>query len=362
MISYVIATRDRHGELGETLDRLGRLERHRAGLAGEVLVVDNASAEPVRVPNWLDNGLAVRPIRRHSNIGAAGRNDGVRATDAEWCVLLDDDSSPLDDAFIELLARTPGDVAAVSADITLPDGSRERGGLPEVFIGCGVAVRRSMFLAAGGYDEAFGYYAEEYDLSAKLIQMGMRIAFEPGFRVEHRKVSGGRDMDAILGRLVRNNGWVIQRYCPGDELEARQRENEARYRMIAEREDARAGFDRGLRELHDTIDAQVRAPMGDSHWARFTGLAAARRALGDAQACGELGARALLVEPGKNAWAIERALDELGIEAGNVGTPVVGTLSPGPMLDAAARMPGAVCPWVVPQPGDAGRRLSASAA
>ena len=350
MIAYVIATRDRQGELACTLDRLSRLEAHAQGLAGEVVIVDNASATPVRAPNWLDNGLAVRVIRRHSNAGAAGRNDGVRATDAEWCVLLDDDSAPIDGGFVAALERTQGDVGAVSADIHLADGSRERGGLPEVFVGCGVAVRRWAFLAAGGYDAALGYYAEEYDLSAKLMQMGLRVAFEPSFRVEHRKASGGRDMGVILARLVRNNGWVLKRYCPADELDARLRENEARYRAIAEREGAVDGFERGLGELRTTIDAQLRTPMTGAQWARFTGLGAAREALWMAQTVGLLGPTATLIDPGKNAWVVERVLGELGVgvvERG--GSPVVATMSPGPMLDAGRRTRGAVLPWLEAQ-------------
>lgn len=364
MIAYVIATRDRQAELACTLDRLARLRAHAEGVPGEVVIVDNASSEPVRAPNWLDNGLAVRVIRRHSNAGAAGRNDGVRSTDAEWCVLLDDDSSPMDGGFVGALARAPASVGAVSADIVLPDGTRERGGLPEVFIGCGVAVRRSVFLGAGGYDASFGYYAEEYDLSAKLIRMGMRVAFEPAFRVEHRKVAGGRDMDEILHRLVRNNGWVLRRYCPDGELDERLRENESRYRMIADRESARDGFERGLAELRATIGEQVRTPMDGADWDRFTGLAAAREALGAARASGVLGDRASLVEPGKNAWAVERALGALGVEVGvevgiGSGTAVIGTMSPGPMLDAGERMPGAVLPWLVPGAGEGAVRVAA---
>ena len=40
------------------------------------------------------------------------------------------------------------------------------------------------------------------------------MAFDPWFRVLHRKVTANRDMNVILSRLVRNNGWVAQRYAP----------------------------------------------------------------------------------------------------------------------------------------------------
>jgi GT2 family glycosyltransferase len=357
-IAYVLPTRGRTDELARTLAAIGAIPEHDLSRPGarpaEVIVVDNASDTPVRAPNWLDNGVRVRVLRRETNEGAAGRNAGVRAAsaDCEWAVLLDDDSFPTDGRFLASLDRQPADVAAVSADITLPDGTRERGGLPEVFIGCGVAVRRWAFLAAGGYDPAFGFYAEEYDLSAKLLTMGRRVAFEPDFRIRHEKTAAQRDMHLILARLVRNNGWVLQRYCPADELDERLAENESRYRSIAEKEGALAGFERGLAELHATIAAQKRTPMDRSLWDRFTGLAAARA--GVRAAIAQHGTvRVAIVERGKNDWAVERALIEAGVsiidEPARADAVVIGTMSPGPMLDAnerwTARGARVILPW-----------------
>ncbi len=350
MISYVIPTKDRHDELARTLGAIGSIKEHGPDASpAEVIVVDNASDEPVRAPNWLPNGVSVRVERRHSNEGAAGRNAGVLRASArtEWVVMLDDDSAPIDGAFLAALDDHPADVGAVSADIFLPDGSRERGGLPEVFIGCGVAIRRWAFLASGGYDPCFGYYAEEYDLAAKLMLGGRRVAFDPRFRVLHHKAASGRDMDLILRRLVRNNGWVLQRYAPDDVLVERLAENESRYRAIAEKEHALGGFEAGLEELGTTLAAQRRTPMDGSTWDRFTGLAAARAGLQAAMARTPF-ASAEIVEPGKNAWVIERALSELGVAVvdGSAEARVIGTMSPGPMLDASRD--GLVTPWSVP--------------
>ncbi|MFG0305615.1 MAG: glycosyltransferase family 2 protein [Phycisphaerales bacterium JB040] len=335
MITFVLPTRNRPTELHETLAALGAL----AGLEGEVFVVDNASSPQADAPGTLPNGMPVRLVRLEENLGAAARNLGVRSAhpDSEWVVLLDDDSAPIDAGFVDSLASQPVDVGAVMADITLPDGSRERGGLPEVFIGCGVAVRRWAFLAAGGYDESFGYYAEEYDLAAKLIQADRRIVFDPRFRVLHRKVNSGRDMGVILERLVRNNGWVLQRHCPDEHLEAMLDENERRYRAIAEKESAVEGFERGLGELRATLAEQARLPMANDLWDRFTGLDAARRALGGAHRERAFRAAAI-VAGGKNEWVVRRALEELGVEVvsdeSSADRLVVGTMSPGPMLDA----------------------------
>lgn len=337
MLTYVIPTRDRPERLRDTLSALGALGPHAGG--AEIVIVDNDSREPAAGSDDPPLNIPVRVIRLRENLGAAARNIGVRESDprSRWIVMLDDDSHPLDLAFIPVLAAQAPDVAAVSADISLPRaGRRESGGLPEVFIGCGVAIRRDVFLTLGGYDAAFGYYAEEYDLSAKLLLAGHRVVFEPGFRVAHHKVESGRDMNLICARLVRNNGWVMQRYAPDDQRRTELREIRRRYRSIANKESAIRGFTQGLTELRRTVRAQKRTPMTRALFDRFTGLAHAREALAAAWKQSPF-RTAALVHEGKNAAMVRRALRELGVREApdpDAEALVIGTMSPGPMLDA----------------------------
>ena len=359
MISFVLPTRNRHERLAATLEAIGRLT---LGSAAEVIVADNASDTPVRAPRALANGLPVRVLRRDHNAGAAARNSAVEAASpgAAWIVMLDDDSHPVEavepfGATVDRLTALDPTVGAVMADIHLPaSGCRESGGLPEVFIGCGVAIRREAFIGAGGYDPAFNYYAEEYDLAARFLGKGWGVRFEPAFRVHHHKVDTGRDMDLILGRLIRNNGWVMQRYAPGSMRREALREQRRRYRQIAEKEHALAGFRLGLDELRRTLRTQPRRPLLREAWNRFTGLAHARAAVNLAWRERPF-LSAALVEPGKNAWAVEQALGEVCSEAGVELTTadqaeaiVIGTLSPGPMLDASARWAARGCRVITP--------------
>ncbi len=352
-ISFVIVTRDRPEELRLTLAALGALDGGAMAAAGgaEVVVVDNASRFLPQVPERLANGVEVRLVLREENEGAAGRNAGARTAHGAWIVMLDDDSQPLDCGFLDEVASAPPDVAAIGAEILLPDGSHERGGLPEVFIGCGVAIRRDVFLDLGGYDASFGYYVEEYDLAAKMLLAGWRVVHSRGWRVLHRKVAGGRDMNVILGRLVRNNGWVEQRYAPEGERDGAIERLVDRYGAIASKESAREGFERGVAELRSTLRDSARREMPEPLYDRFTGLAHARARLG--ATLGLMGvARVAIVEPGKNEWAVRQALDEAGVEVvergGGEGAVVVGTLSPGPILDGVARWAGAGLPVVAP--------------
>jgi GT2 family glycosyltransferase len=336
MISYVIPTRDRPEELAFTLRAIESLGSHDA----EVIVVDNASAVPPLLPAYLADDIPVRSILLPSNIGAAARNVAARKARGEWVVMLDDDSHPLTLDHLHAVEHAPDDVAAIMADIHLPGGRRESGGLPEVFIGCGVAVRTEAFLRAGGYDPAFNYYAEEYDLAARLIHASWHITFNPRFRVMHRKVASARSRGVIIERLVRNNGWVMQRYAPEDVRRSQLGLNVRRYRAIANREGVLGSYREGLIELRRTLFSQTRSPLTSDEWDRFTGLASARLAL-QAEWNEEPFRTVALVDRGKNDWAIEEALRELGCTivapGSNEEAWVVGTLSPGPMLDALER-------------------------
>lgn len=356
MISYLLPTRNRPDRLAATLGALGNLSIAAHGPVGgaEVVVVDDASAPAVKLDPALRNGMPLRVVRRARQEGAAARNAGVREARGQWTVMLDDDSHPVDEAVVGVVGEAADDVAAIGAEIVLPGGQHEVGGLPEVFIGCGVAIRRDAFLEVGGYDRCFHYYAEEYDLCARLLLAGRRIVHDWRWRVRHERDPAGRDANLILRRLVRNNGWVMQRYAPLAHRQAALEEVIRRYRAIARKENAIAGYERGLDELRATRAEQPRRPMDEAQWDRFTGLIHVRATLNDESAL--KGASIAIVDEGKNAWVVRRALEEL------TGCPVVpereaqawviGSLSPGPMMDAweqRARVNGMVFrPWRVP--------------
>jgi hypothetical protein len=104
--------------------------------------------------------------------------------------------------------------------------------------------------------------------------------------------------------------------------------------------------------------------MDDALYDRFTGLTHARE--GMRKRLGALGVeRVAIVAPGKNDWAVRQALDEIGIKVvqrwGNEQALVIGTLSPGPILDAleTERAGAEQLPIVVPwewEPGSPQRR------
>lgn len=340
-IAYIIPTYYRPAVLHATLRALEGLGPH----AAEIIIINNAPTNRLEVPRRLESGVAITLVTAPNNLGAAARTIGARLANAPWLIMLDDDSAPTTLDFLHVLRQTPPGVGAVGADIYLPCGSREQGGLPEVFVGCGAAVRRRAYLAAGGYDVTFGYYAEEYDLCAKLIHAGYRICHHPAFKVLHHKSNLGRDMNTVVSRLVRNNGWVMQRYAPGNLRRGMVHDNVVRYRALANRIGALKGYQAGLFELASTRWAQCRdLQLSSDSWERFIGLSAARHALEEAADAAPF-RTAQIVHRGKNDWAVEAALHEMGCKVLSVqeaasgeraDVRVIGTLSPGPAQDALA--------------------------
>ena len=348
-VAFIIPTRNRPHELARTLDAIAHLAGvDRLGSA-EVVIADNGSTPPVVAPASLDNGTPVRVIRLDDNAGAAARNIAAGETDAGWLVMLDDDSHPTDAGVFDAIASAPDDVAAIGAEIHLTDERgghsgrgrrREAGGLPEVFVGCGVAIRREAFINVGGYDPSFQYYAEEYDLAARMILDGGRIIHDRRFGVMHEKSPTQRSMNHICRRLVRNNAWVAARYAPQSSRRSAMLRDVARYARIAINENAMTGYGLGFMEMLTSLHRQPRRTMPVALWDRFVGLSAVRETF-DSNDLVHLGRVVCVVERGKNDWVVDQVIREFGLpttdDPARADAVVIGTCSPGPMLDAAGR-------------------------
>ncbi|MGP1347820.1 MAG: glycosyltransferase family 2 protein [Phycisphaerales bacterium] len=357
LASIIIPTHNRAEPLDHTLARLEALDPERVRCAGsaEIIVVDNNSSPRPAIPRRLANGLPVVGVRLTENRGAAARNDAAILASGRWLVMLDDDSAPMDDGFLDALIDAPEHAAAVCADIWLAHSDdrarrRETGGLPEVPVGCGVAYRTGAYRALHGYDPSFVYYGEEYDLAARLISAGWSIVHDHRFRVEHRRATANRSLARILGRLILNHTSVWQRYAPDEIRDAMIDRELERLRVIAEREGLVRVFRNTERGLDAHLGAQQRTPMSHAHFERLIGFEAAhshlRAALAPTGGVPEVVLALPPGPPGKHEHEIRRALASLGVHPpttvadGHHRIPpdaalVPATLAPGPMLDAA---------------------------
>jgi GT2 family glycosyltransferase len=149
---------------------------------------------------------------------AAGRNLIVRSATREFVLLLDDDTLIVDAGAVETALRTiaaDGRVGAIAFAQSNADGSPWPAGMqpsavtvPAViaaYIGFAHLVRRSTFLAVGGYREIFTYHGEEKELCLRLVDAGYCTVYLPDARVAHVTDPGARDVRRYLRLVSRND-------------------------------------------------------------------------------------------------------------------------------------------------------------
>jgi N-acetylglucosaminyl-diphospho-decaprenol L-rhamnosyltransferase len=73
-------------------------------------------------------------------------------------------------------------------------------------------VRRSAFVAVGGFDESYFMYVEDVDLCWRLWQAGWRVGYEPGARVVH---TVGASSDLAPYRMIAAHHRSLLRFVAG---------------------------------------------------------------------------------------------------------------------------------------------------
>lgn len=176
--------------------------------ATQVVVVDDASPEPVRLDH-----AGVELVRRTTRGGPGGaRNTGVGRVGTEWVAFCDADDvwSPGKLAEQARALRAGVDVCVGSAEIVdahrRPTGERWPGleTHPEGLVAglfaanpillSSVVVRRAALLAVGGFDASLRR-AEDWDLWLRLAADGRRFAAAPQAIVAYRRHPGGLTHD-----------------------------------------------------------------------------------------------------------------------------------------------------------------------
>lgn len=212
-----------HNRRDEVLDTVAHLTR--VADPASIVVVDNASADGTAAA-LRGRFPAVRVIRLPRNLGAAARNEAVRAIAAPYVAFADDDTwwapGALERA-ADVMDAHPR-LAALTARVLVEPGGREdptctamaasplpnRLGVPgaEIFgmMAGACMMRRTAFLAAGGYEPRLFLGREEMLLAIDLAAAGWAMAFVPSVCVHHRP-SPRRDVIARRRLLLRNGLW-----------------------------------------------------------------------------------------------------------------------------------------------------------
>ncbi len=190
-----------------------------------VVVVDNGPGDGTRAMLAAEFA-SVRLVAMGRNRGAAARNEGVLAAATEYVAFCDDDTWWAEgslEAAVALLDAHPA-LAVLCARVLVGEHAAEdptcaamassplpRDGLPGPalmgFLAGAAVVRRSAFLAAGGYEPRFLIGGEEALLSLDLLARGWRICYAPQLTVHHFP-SALRDGAARRRLLRRNALWL----------------------------------------------------------------------------------------------------------------------------------------------------------
>jgi N-acetylglucosaminyl-diphospho-decaprenol L-rhamnosyltransferase len=216
--SIVVVTRDRRVELVRCIERL------RAVTDAPVIVVDNHSSDGTADAARRLGGLHV--IEAGSNLGAAGRNLGAVAAGTPFVAFCDDDAAwgpgALDTAAAALATRP--DIALLAPAIYVggtrldpvseamgrsPLGRYPGTNWPLVlgFLACATLVRRSAFLAVGGFAPWLHIGGEEALLAIDMAAAGWRLVYVPELSARHDP-SPIRDSAAREQLAARNALWV----------------------------------------------------------------------------------------------------------------------------------------------------------
>jgi N-acetylglucosaminyl-diphospho-decaprenol L-rhamnosyltransferase len=220
-VAVVVATRNRRELLLQTLPRHAALpERPR------IVVVDDASTDGTA--DAVERIPGVESISLERSIGGAARNVGMRAVEAPYVGLCDDDSWWRPGALrtaADLLDRHPS-LVAINAHILVGRDERvdptclemARDVLPAVdgqpghrlltFIACAVVVRRAAVLAVGGFSERLGIGGEEEMLGWDLASAGWLMSYVPEV-VAHHHPPPNDGRPERRERRLRNALWAI---------------------------------------------------------------------------------------------------------------------------------------------------------
>jgi GT2 family glycosyltransferase len=313
IVSFVIATRNRCEVLLSTLQQI-----QRCGLAPDsfdVHVIDNASNDGT-ARRLRDEMPWVRLITLSRNNGAVARNEALPHAHGRFVVFLDDDSYPVPGAIARMIKHFELDpeLGAAGFTVTLPDGRRECSAYPDVFIGCGVGIRRRALRLVGGYPDDYFMQAEEYDLSLRLLEGGWKVRTFDDMHVEHLKSPQARLSARTMRLDVRNNLYLALRRFPLDAVLPMGLDWMQRYWWIASTKKLRGSFVYGLLDgCLRSILRPRRAPVSDDTFEAFAKLAETQRRMAAAVARDGL-RRVLLIDAGKNLHAYWRAARTLGVE------------------------------------------------
>jgi len=192
-VSIVIPTYNRANSLRRTLDKCMELTYPDL----EIIVVDDCSTDNTR--EVVQRYPQVKYIRLPQNRGQAyARSVGMATARGKYIASLDDDSWFVDTDSIQKAVsvfQQNDDAGLIACNVLTPndDNSGETTDVRTYnHIGCGCFARADVLAKIGYYCPFFHGYAEESELSLRLMDTGYSIILASSVRVFHDYVPGAR--------------------------------------------------------------------------------------------------------------------------------------------------------------------------
>ena len=191
LVSIVFVVYNRRVELGVSLEHvLERLDYPPDRL--EVIVVDNASTDG-SAAMVAERFPQVRVIRNAENIGASAWNEGMTTARGEWRMILDDDCYITGDDLkraVRAAEENRADLVSFLIASSVEEGyfnhARESPGLLG-FWGCAAMFSRRAIEAEPFYDPYLFIWANEVELTIRLLDRGMRHLYLTEVTPVHQK-------------------------------------------------------------------------------------------------------------------------------------------------------------------------------
>jgi GT2 family glycosyltransferase len=225
----------------------------------ETYLIDNGSGDR-SVEYVREKYPSVKIIRNPRNVGfAEAYNRGIDQVEAEYVVLLNNDTEVLNPRWLSHLVRVANQEPMVAAVATKMVSMKDHrllesvGGMgipywrgfvdigreevdmdqypdrfePFAFCGGAALIRKSAFTEAGGFDEKFFLYFEDPDLSWRLRLLGWKVRYASEAKVAHYLggTTGGKDVTPLrlyychrnlLRTMIKNCGssleWALRNY------------------------------------------------------------------------------------------------------------------------------------------------------
>ena len=225
-VSVIIVNWNRVDDVLRTIAYL----RFQEGVCFEVLVVDNGSSDgsPERLAQLSD----VHFVGLKSNVGpCAARNIAIQRARGRYLFFLDSDAILSKQKLARLVERMEQDATIGVLACRIVNGSTRQleqwihSPPAAAFQHCefetysfstaGALARADALRDAGPFWDQLFIYAEEVDLSIRILRAGFRIVYYPDVRVYHCPSKRGRAAAGDYFRFqIRNWIWIFYRYYP----------------------------------------------------------------------------------------------------------------------------------------------------